>query len=153
VAILLLALRRKAGRAMATATGRPQARSPGIFADEKEMTEDADISPEMPAYDEQGNRVVVVHPIYEQDDTQDDDASHKFFQEKLAVLLQWLAVGTVQQAGRRAFLLAHLVGKSGCASDRELAKKLNISPGRISQLRSEIIGDFGGLGRCNRRQN
>jgi hypothetical protein len=118
------------------------------------MTEADNIfAPEMPlAFDEAGHPVAVSHPVYEPDESRGDDA-RKDFQEKIAGFLGWMASGSVRQAGRRAILLAHLAGKSGCLTDRQLAKKLNISPGRISQLRSEIIGDFGGLGRCNRRQN
>jgi len=118
------------------------------------MKTDLDTAPEMPlAFDEAGHPVAVSHPIYETaDEAQDDPRSD--FQEKLANFLQWLADGaTVEQAGRKAILLAHLAGKSGCKTDKELARRLNISGGRISQLRAEIIGDFGGLGRCNRRQN
>ena len=110
--------------------------------------------PEMPlAFDEAGHPVAVSDPVYETaDDTQDDPRSD--FQEKLATFLEWLAAGaTVEQAGRKAILLAHLAGKSGCKTDKELARRLNISGGRISQLRAEIIDDFGSLGRCNRRQN
>ena len=106
------------------------------------------------AFDEAGRAVAVSHPIFETpgDDPQDDPRSD--FQEKLAGFLQWLAAGnSVEQAGRRAILLAHLAGKSGCKNDKELARKLNISGGRISQLRAEIIGEFGSFGRCNRRQN
>ena len=118
------------------------------------MSEDLDIAPEMPlAFDEGLHPVAVTHPVYETpDETQDDP--RREFQEKLARLLQWLAAGSnVEQAGRKVLLLAHLAGKSGCKTDRELARRLNISGGRLSQLRAEIIGDFGSLGRCNRRQN
>lgn len=119
------------------------------------MSDDLDIAPEMPlAFDSEGRPVAVTLPFYSppDDDTQDDPRSD--FQEKLAGFLQWLAAGaTVEQAGRKAILLAHLAGKSGCKTDKELARRLNISGGRVSQLRAEIIDDFGSLGRCNRRQN
>ena len=119
--------------------------------DNIELENDA---PELPvAFDEAGHPVAVSCPVYETpDETQDDP--RREFQEKLATFLQWLAAGSnVEQAGRKVILLAHLAGKSGCKNDKELARRLNISGGRISQLRAEIIDDFGSLGRCNRRQN
>ncbi len=120
--------------------------------DNIELENDA---PELPvAFDESGHPVAVSPPVYETPDDDTQDAPRSDFQEKLADFLQWLvADATVEQAGRKAILLAHLAGKSGCKTDKELARRLNISGGRISQLRAEIIDDFGSLGRCNRRQN
>ena len=125
--------------------------------DNIELENDA---PELPTigdvfFDDAGEPVAITTPYdtaVEADATQDDPRSD--FQEKLADFLQWLAAGgSVKQAGRKAILLAHLAGKSGCKTDKELARRLNISSGRLSQLRAEIIDDFGSLGRCNRRQN
>ena len=118
------------------------------------MIDDLDNPPEMAlAFDEGGHPISVTHPFYEtQDDTQDEQRS--VFQEKLAILFSWMAAGkTVEGAGRRALLLAHMAGKSGYKTDKLLARRLNITSSRISQLRAEIIDDFGDFGKCNSRQN
>ena len=117
------------------------------------MTEDADIPPEMPlAFDEAGRPVAVAHPVYAADDPQ--DAPQADFAEKLARFLQWLTEGgDVVRAGTKAFIVLHLAGQSGFKTARELAVRLNISNGRFSQLRAEIIEEFGSFGRCNSRQN
>jgi hypothetical protein len=88
----------------------------------------------------------------EPDAANTNTASNGDFAEMLAVFLAWqIAGGDVETAGRRAWTVAHLAGKSGCETDAELAAKLNISPGRISQLRAEIQANFGTFGKCNGR--
>jgi hypothetical protein len=53
----------------------------------------------------------------------------------------------------KVHVFAHLMLKSGCKTDFELATRLNISAGRLSQIRAEIEGVFPSLARCNNRQN
>jgi hypothetical protein len=64
-----------------------------------------------------------------------------------------VAGASVQQAGRKAFLIAHMARKSGCADDAALAKKIGVSKARISQMRRELEPYLQGFSRCNRRQN
>ena len=73
-------------------------------------------------------------------------------QERMGVFLRWLAhSGNVERAGERALLLAHVSGVSPFKTDAQLAAKLNITRGRISQLRKEIDAFLPGVN-GNRRQ-
>lgn len=106
----------------------------------------------------EGNvRVPVVRPaIYgDQGDAEGGDRGEDRtdFAAKLGALLEWLAAGgNVKKAGRRTILFTHLTGRGGCRTDAELARRLNITAGRFSQLRAEIEAAWPGFGRCNRRQ-
>jgi hypothetical protein len=121
------------------------------------MTEENDIDgPDLiAAFDGEGRPVAVTHPVYETADGTGNEADTRSeFTEKLNRFLQWLvASGSAEKAGRTVFLIAHMAGQSGCKSDAELARKLNISAGRLSQLRADISRGFESLDKCNRRQN
>ena len=55
--------------------------------------------------------------------------------------------------GRRLIVTAYLSGAlPDCSTDRELAKRLNISPGRVSQIIAEIRSKIPSLAKCKRRQ-
>ena len=84
----------------------------------------------------------------------DQGEARKEFQEKLCVLAECLMEArTPKTAWHKVHVFAHLMLKSGCKTDSELAAKLNISAGRLSQIRAEIAGIFPSLARCNARQN
>ena len=88
-------------------------------------------------------RVPVTNPaVYgEHDDIEATDRgeARADLTAKLGGWLEWLAAnGNVKKAGRRAILFAHLAGRGGYRTDGELASRLNITPGRLSQLRAEI---------------
>ena len=61
------------------------------------------------------------------------------------------ADGDALTAGRRLMLLAYLAGQLECSTNRELARKLKVSPGRVSQLMAELPEDFASLMRLKRR--
>lgn len=88
------------------------------------------------------------------DDDQGAERARDGFEEKLAAFLAWLTEGCdVKQAGRKALLVAHFCERSGCASDAELARKLKLTPARISQLRRDLSRVLPNrIGECNRRQ-
>lgn len=76
------------------------------------------------------------------------------FAVKLRLFLEWQVIsGSIDTAGKKAFVVAHLGGFSGCKTDADMARKLEITPARFSQLRTEIRHIFGEFGACNRRQN
>jgi hypothetical protein len=117
--------------------------------------DDLGVAPELPlAYDDEGRPIPVAHPVYYDADPEPDDPEQDGFLLKLAAFIGWLAEGSdVETAGRKALLLAHFCGKSGCRTDSELATKMNLTKARLSQLRSELATILpNGLGRCNRRR-
>lgn len=81
------------------------------------------------------------------------DETFKEFEEGIARFLMWLGGdGDVISAGRKGVLLAFLCDKTTIESDADLARRLNISPGRISQIRQQFEDILPGVARCNRRQ-
>jgi len=70
----------------------------------------------------------------------------------LSFLRDMMDDSTPLQAGQNMFLLVHLCGKSGCATDAELADKMGISATRLSHVLAELPPEYTGLLRCNRRQ-
>ena len=110
--------------------------------------------PEMPvAFDGEGRPVAVDLPaVY--DEAEQPDYERDGFEAKLVEFLAWLVEGTsVKSAGRKALLLAHFCGRSGCKDDGQLANRLGITRARISQLRRELSRILPHLSGCNRRQN
>ena len=94
---------------------------------------------------------VTWHPSYQDDEPPTENRAD--FAEALGKFLAWLAPDAdVKAAGRKAVLLAHLARQSGQATDAAVARKLNISRARLSQLRREIRAFFPSLESCNRRQ-
>ena len=58
-----------------------------------------------------------------------------------AVILEILTRGaTVKQAGQRAFILSHALRLGTCRTQRELAARLRLTPGRVSQLLNTLKG-------------
>ena len=98
---------------------------------------------------ENGKRVAITTP-----DLQEPEPSEWRieFHERLANFLDWLSgTGNVTHAGRRAVILAHISGKGPFVTDAEAAKKLNMTPARLSQIRAEIEALWPGF-TGNRRQ-
>jgi hypothetical protein len=110
----------------------------------------------MDYFDSDGRPCQVQDPaVYDEPDPAETDAGalRVEFAAALAALLVWIGDSkTVLAAGRRALIVSHAAGKSGCKSDAELAQRLNISKGRVSQLRAELEDYSPGMARCNRRQ-
>ena len=55
------------------------------------------------------------------------------------------ADATPLQTGQRMHLMAYFLGVSGCKTQAELARELNVSPGRVSQISKELPGEFARL--------
>jgi hypothetical protein len=62
------------------------------------------------------------------------------------------ANGNALQVGQRMIVLAYLAGKTDCRTHAELAERLNISAGRVSQILSDIPMAFYSLCRLKRRK-
>lgn len=86
-------------------------------------------------FDEQHQRVAVVWPEYPGDEPDTLDLDLRA--ERAALLrglLMWLVVDAknAKSVGQRAILLAHIVNPT--MSQRQLAKALGLSAGRVSQI-------------------
>ena len=55
------------------------------------------------------------------------------------------ANATPLQAGQRLFVLAYLAGKLEVTTQRQLAKRLNATPGRVTQIKQSIPSEFRSL--------
>jgi len=110
--------------------------------------------PEMPrAFDAEGRPIAVTHPAVYDDCEPEADDDRSDFPQKLALFLEWLSAdGSPKTAGRKVILISYIAGRTKWQTDAEAAAGLNISKGRISQLRSEIDAILPGFGRCNMRQ-
>lgn len=88
------------------------------------------------AFDESHHAIGAVDFDYPQDEpTTERELSAAERQEILTRTLQFLTGQNAKAAhiGKRVLLLAHLVGKSRCRTQRELAKRLGYTEGRASQ--------------------
>jgi hypothetical protein len=94
-------------------------------------------------FDEENRRVSVtepdIYPADEPDAAQPDsiDEAHVALDRRqaAAAILEILTRGaTVKQAGQRAFILSHALRLGTCRTQRELAARLRLTPGRVSQL-------------------
>jgi Trp operon repressor len=91
------------------------------------------------AFDEAHQRVVVVWPEYPGDEPDTLDLDLRA--ERAALLrglLMWLTVDAknAKSIGQRALLLSHIVNPT--MSQRQLAKALGLSAGRVSQILSAL---------------
>jgi hypothetical protein len=59
---------------------------------------------------------------------------------------------TVVQAGQHLHALAYLAGVSGLRTNRELAKRMQVSESRASHILAEIRDNFASVARLKRRQ-
>lgn len=100
----------------------------------------------MPAYDEQGNRVVVVHPVYETPDDEGQADDRADLQTAIGNFLRMLAEsGDPLAIGQTVKLLNFLAGQSSCSTKAELAKEMKVTPARISQILRGIPDGFKSL--------
>jgi hypothetical protein len=70
----------------------------------------------------------------------------ELFRHKIIEFLEWLK----PDPRKRHAAIEHFRGMTGC-TDAEMARRLNISPGRFSQMRGEFRSKFGNFGLCNNR--
>jgi DNA-directed RNA polymerase specialized sigma subunit len=117
------------------------------------MTEDMDIAPEIPlAFDEAGEPVAVSHPVYETADDGDLDTIRADAQTIIGEFLSMMTAGaTALQVGQRMIVLAYLAGRVEANTQRELARALNVSPSRVTQIMAEIPSELQSLCRLKGR--
>ncbi len=98
---------------------------------------------------ENGERVLKVEFDYEVLDAKAEENEPDSLREKeledmrqivAAAFLEILTANnaTPALAGRRAFLLAHKLGLGGYKTQRELAERMGVSPGRVSQMSKSL---------------
>ena len=69
-------------------------------------------------------------------------------QETTLRLLQFLTTkATAKQAGQRLHMLAFLLHASDCRTQRDLARRLRLTPGRVSQALNSAKREFAMLAR------
>ena len=110
--------------------------------------------PELLAFDEDHRAIAVTLLSYDTADDGGHDAAAQR-REMISGLLRLLTTGnaTAAATGRRLLVVAYLTGSlEDCKTNRALADRLHISPGRVTQLINEIQRDLPSLGACNRRQ-
>jgi len=113
-------------------------------------------APEMPmAFDSEGRPIKVTHPIFETMDEDEDATRHSNARgEIVAGLMRMLTHNAdAAKAGQRLLVVAYLSGAiPECKTHRDLAARLNISPGRVSQIINDLRAIMPSLAVCNSRQ-
>jgi len=102
-------------------------------------------------FDSDGSRVATADFVYPGDGPEDKPTRG----DTLAAICQFLRDLTEDApallAGQRLHLLAYLCGASDCQTQRQLAAKLNVTPGRISQILARLPSEWQGMARLKRR--
>lgn len=117
------------------------------------------IAPEMPLlnevyFDDEGNPVAISMP-HDPENEPDDEGQDSSRADITTVLGEFCRMMTTSasalQAGQRVLVLAYLMGKTDCRTHRDLAERLNVSAGRVSQILREIPAEFHSLCRLKGR--
>jgi hypothetical protein len=123
------------------------------------MIEGEDIAvPEwVTGYDEHQRPIPVAHPVYDpaEDDGGDDLVfSRADLAQALKGFISMAAEtgGTPLRIGQNLLITNYKLGCSKWKTDRELAKFMGVTPGRLSQLIKQLPPPFAALARLNRRQ-
>ena len=106
------------------------------------------------AFDDDGNPVATVDFAYPDDAPEADTRG-----DTLAALVEFLRQLTEDDgqplpallAGQRLHLLAFLAGASDCQTQRQLATRLNVSAGRVSQILASLPTSLRCMARLKRR--
>ena len=102
------------------------------------------------AFDDDGNPVLTVEPVYP-DDAPEADTREDTLAALVEFLRQLTADAPALLAGQRLHLLAYLCGASDCATQRQLATRLNVSPGRVTQILQALPSELQALARLKGR--
>jgi hypothetical protein len=97
------------------------------------------------AFDDDGKPVGVVSFDYDKIDDPDEAGDVAAIRREVIVrTLQFLTGqrATAKRAGQRAILLAHLVRVGDCKTQRELARRLGLSPAAISKKVNALRKDL-----------
>ena len=106
------------------------------------------------AFDDDGNPVLTVEPVYPDDAPEADTR-----EDTLAAILELLRNLTEDDGqplpplltGQRLHLLAYLAGVTDCRTQRQLATRLNVSPGRVTQILQALPSELQALARLKGR--
>jgi hypothetical protein len=93
-------------------------------------------------FDDSGERVAVVLPDSESEGDVPQTDSLRILKNLVALLTE---NATPLQTGQRMHLIAYLVGVSDCKTHAEVARQLNVSPGRVSQISRELPAELARL--------
>ncbi len=95
------------------------------------------VAPSGFGFDDGGERVPVTQPDILEKETETETR-----EDGLQAVLNFIALVITDagpyKTGQRVHLLAHHFGLSDCKTDKELARKLNLSPGRVSQIKADL---------------
>jgi hypothetical protein len=101
---------------------------------------------EAPAYDDFGEPVAVSEFRFPVDGEPDQQlgalAAQRSRLEIITRLIGLLAAGDAKKAGRRVHALAFILHASDCRNQRDLAKRLGVTPGRVSQILNEVKHEY-----------
>ena len=105
------------------------------------------------AFDADGQRVLAVDFDFDSVDgetepTRDADEETRIRQETIVHLLRYLSSGrNARLTGRKVHLLAYICKVSDCKSQKELAKRLRVSPAAVSKQVNSLRRGLGRLAR------
>lgn len=102
------------------------------------------------AFDGDGSPIATADFAYPGDAP--EDGTREDTQAAIVEFLRQLTEDTpALLAGQRLHLLAFLAGASDCQTQRQLAARLNVSPGRITQILQALPIEWQGMARLKRR--
>jgi DNA-directed RNA polymerase specialized sigma24 family protein len=107
------------------------------------------MTPGATAFDDHGKPVQAVGFVYPADEPEPEPpdavdgaaAARTAFDRRraAAAIIEILIAGTtMKQAGQRAFVLAYVLKLCPCRTQKELAKRLGVTPGRVSQILNAV---------------
>jgi len=77
-------------------------------------------------------------------DTSDTEQRAFEYRRVLSVVIELITrKATPKRCGQRAFAVAHALRLGTCRTQRDLAKKLRVTPGRVSQILNEVKRELG----------
>lgn len=93
-------------------------------------------------FDDAGERVPVVMPGAESDGEVPQADSLRILLELVALMTK---NATPLQTGQQMHLIAYLLNVSDCKTHAEVARQLNVTPGRVSQILRELPAELAHL--------
>jgi hypothetical protein len=100
------------------------------------------VAPSGFGFDDAGERVPVVEPQVLGEEAETDDARADSMQTIMRFIKLVVTDASPLKTGQRVHLFAHLCGLTDYKTDAEFARKLNVSPGRVSQIREELPSEL-----------
>lgn len=106
-----------------------------------------------PAFDDDSRPCGVTMPDIFGDDPEPSADNRLESQEIVAGFIRLLESQNLPPLaiGQQVVVLAYLTGQSDCRTQRELARRLNVSPGRVCQILRDLPSDLQPMRRLQRR--